>query len=129
MEVTREKLSDYCDCSRFRYAKNMIDIERIENGLAQDSLCEYQGKKWIKIDEDSINGCEYVKMMPLAKECEDPYPPHIFVNMARLSVEKNQENLILAISRLVAEGQDVYLYIGRWSPERKALETDPGTGA
>ena len=104
MEVNREKLSDYCDCSRFRYAKNMIDIERIENGLAQDSLCEYQG-------------------------CEDPYPPHIFVNMARLSVEKNQENLILAISRLVAEGQDVYLYIGRWSPERKALETDPGTGA
>lgn len=104
MEVNREALSGYCDRSRFRYAKNTIDTERIESGLLEDCLCKYQGKTWIRIDEGG-SGCKYVKMIPFVKDA------YSFVNMARLSVEKNQENLILAVSRLAQEGADIYLYI------------------
>ena len=49
---------------------------------------------------------------------EDVY---VFVSMAHLSVEKNQENLILAVSRLVQEDADSYLYILGDGPLRGKL--------
>lgn len=109
MEVNRAALSGYCRHDQFRYAKNTIDTGRIGNGLETESICAYEGKKYIKVDERSSDGGRYVRMIPLVKDCAGS--PYVFVNMARLSVEKNQENLIRAVLRLVTEGEDVYLYI------------------
>lgn len=119
-KVNGKKLSAYCDKGQFRYAKNTIDREQIEKALTEENICEYQKKKYIRIDEDRRDGCEYAKMIPFIDKREAS-KPFIFVNMARLSVEKNQENLILAISKLVQEGEDVYLYILGNGPLREHL--------
>lgn len=111
MRVNRDHLSRYCDKDKFHYAKNTIDTERIKDGLLEDRVCEYQGRTYIRIDEDHNNGCKYVKMIPFVDMDKDLDPSYTFVNMARLSVEKNQKNLILAISRLAQEGKNIYLYI------------------
>lgn len=111
MEVNREALSGYCEQNKFRYAKNMIDAERIINGLSEDCICEYQGKKYIRIDESVNNGCTSARMIPFMGGQSSVDKAYTYINMARLSVEKNQENIILAVSKLVQEGENVYLYI------------------
>lgn len=121
MEVNRKNLSSYCDYEKFHYAKNMMDMSRIEEGLKADNVCEYEGKKYISVEDILSCGSRQVKMIPLLHEKNPGQASYTFVNVARLSVEKNQKNLIYAISRLVQEGNVVYLYILGDGPLRDEL--------
>ncbi|MDE7199675.1 MAG: CDP-glycerol glycerophosphotransferase family protein [Lachnospiraceae bacterium] len=122
MKVNAKNLSHFCDGEKFHYAKNMIDVSRIEEGVAQDCICEYNGEKYVRVDQTSSDGCIQVKMLPLLREKKaDGRPSCTFVNVARLSEEKNQENLIRAVSRLALEGVNVYLYILGGGPLKSEL--------
>lgn len=122
MKVNRERLSCYCEKDKFHYAKNMIDARRIEEGVSADSICGYDGEKYIRVNENLIYGSRKVEMIPLLhEEKKSGKPSYVFVNMARLSVEKNQSNLILAVARLVREGENVFLYILGDGPLKEQL--------
>lgn len=121
MQVNRENLSRYCGREKFRYAKNMMDIKRIEEGVSADSVCEYEGEKYIRVEDMLAYGCRQIKMLPLLREKNFGQASYTFINIARLSVEKNQRNLICAVSRLVQEGRHVFLYILGDGPLKEEL--------
>lgn len=136
MEVNRSSLSRVLPAKKFRYAKNCVDFERVGSGSRMGQIL-FNGRYYYAFsDEDSsvIN----MKLIPLQPEtsvgvCEGsmemkPNDGKIengiirFVNMGRLSVEKNQEALIRAFARLAAEKPNVMLFLVGDGPERENLK-------
>ncbi len=88
--------------SKFTYAKNLIDFQRIYRGVEEKKHVELEGKKYIYINDPS-NG----ELLIPAPNKEDIN----FVAMGRLSPEKNYFNLIEAFGRFNQETPNSRLYI------------------
>lgn len=124
MLVNRKNLSEkYCAYEKFTYMRNIIDSIRIEQSLNQNLIKDYDGKKYIAVDETEDNGCKRVKLIPYLKEDENnQISNYCFVTMGRMSPEKNQENLIRAFGKLEKEYPNIVLYmLGAGKLERKLL--------
>lgn len=136
MEVNRSNLSVILPAEKFRYAKNCVDFQRVESGSRMGQILFNGHYYYAFTDEGSL--VIDMKLIPLQPEasagvCEGsieirPNDGKVengiirFVNMGRLSVEKNQETLIRAFARLAAEKPNVMLYIVGDGPERENLQ-------
>lgn len=123
MQVNAKNLSNlYCDENQFRYAKNCTDKQKIYNMLDETATVTYNQKTYIVEKKNIENGCENVKLIPCFPENDiNGNKIFRFVTIGRLSIEKNQENLILGFKRLYQENPNIYLYIIGDGPLKKKL--------
>lgn len=88
MELNKRNLNEFMDSSQIGYSENTINIEKIKKVLNNKETHDNKDKT-ININTDYIN----------------------IVTMGRLSPEKNQENLIIAFSKIVKEYPLARLYL------------------
>ena len=136
MEVNRKDLSDYAPAEKFGYAKNCVDFQRVRRQSAEGLVVRRKDAYYYAIPEGK-GVMPSVRLIPLQygafdteegpmELCTNEEKVHNgtirFVNVARLSVEKNQAELIKAFARLAQEHTNVMLYILGQGPERGNLE-------
>ncbi len=125
MEVNREKLAGYLKPEKFGYAKNCVDFEKVKDGSRMGKLL-FNGTYYYAFS-DKLASVTDMKLIPLQPDILDELGDGTmeirantgkvengvtrFVNIGRLSVEKNQEALIRAFARLEKEYPEVMLYI------------------
>lgn len=120
MEVNRKNLGTAATKDKFTYAKNIVDIERIENCIKDDSVFEMDSKKyWPNENIPSKVGAYSMDLVELPKEDEIS-----FVTCGRLSTEKNHTSLIKAFRKFHKETPNSKLYIVGEGPLRPNLETE-----
>jgi CDP-glycerol glycerophosphotransferase (TagB/SpsB family)/glycosyltransferase involved in cell wall biosynthesis len=107
MEVNRNKLSTPETYDKFTYVHNMLDTERIYQSVENAQYLSSGGTQWlVEENAESRENCLNVNLVPV------PTSEWInFVSVGRLSVEKNQTNLIRAFARLARENEKVRLYL------------------
>ncbi|MBR4240626.1 MAG: CDP-glycerol glycerophosphotransferase family protein [Eubacterium sp.] len=120
-EINKQNLATKKTVDKFTFCNNLIDEQRIEAAIKTYEFCEFNGKKYIKIDDEknSSGVCKTVLVPILRKENSV-----VFANVGRCMPEKNQRNLIVAIDMLRKEGVDAKLYIvgdGHLRPELEQL--------
>jgi len=136
MEVNRKHLSAYANQEKFRYAKNCVDFARVRKGSQTGSILRKQDFCYYTLSEGGM--IKSLRLIPLQPEPFDTAMGGTFdicsnqekvknkivrfVNLARLSAEKNQAEMIKAFARLAQEQPNVMLYIIGQGPERKNLE-------
>lgn len=89
---------------KFTYATNQMDSERIE-ALLNDENVEITENSLIYTNQQFDNGIKNHTVIPFKKQQMK------FVTMGRCMPEKNHQNIIHAIKRLVDNGYDAVLYI------------------
>lgn len=119
MVVNRKKLSEYCTPEKFGYMSNFIDVKRIEGGVSEDILREYQGKTRIAVYENQDNSCISARLIPYYPQTGTPF--YRFITVGRISVEKNYTCLISAFAKLNKEYPNSCLYILGDGPLKKQL--------
>lgn len=120
MEVNRKKLGKPDTRDKFTYAKNIVDIERIRNCIADDSIVELNGKKyWPNENIPPVVSAYGMEMVELPKKDEIS-----FVTCGRLSTEKNHTSLIKAFRKFHKETPKSKLYIIGEGPLRPNLEAE-----
>lgn len=120
MEVNRKNLGTPATKDKFTYAKNIVDIERIENCIKDDSVFEMDGKKyWPNENIPSKTNAHSMSIVELPKEDEIS-----FVTCGRLSTEKNHTSLIKAFHKFHKETPNSKLYIVGEGPLRPNLEAE-----
>ena len=136
MEVNRKHLSAYANQEKFRYAKNCVDFAHVHKGSQTGSILRKQDFCYYTLSEGGM--IKSLRLIPLQPEPFDTAMGGTFdicsnqekvknkivrfVNLARLSAEKNQAEMIKAFARLAQEQPNVMLYIIGQGPERKNLE-------
>ncbi|MBQ9517037.1 MAG: CDP-glycerol glycerophosphotransferase family protein [Eubacterium sp.] len=88
--------------SRFSYAKNMINADRVVRGVEEKEYIEIDGEKYIYLNDDSEG--ELAVPAPKKENIN-------FVTMGRLADAKNHINLIRAFNRFRKKNPDSRLYI------------------
>ncbi|NLZ93021.1 MAG: glycosyltransferase [Firmicutes bacterium] len=107
MEINRNNLATPKTYHKFTYATNMVDFKRVLYGLQKQADLEIYAAPYMVRPQISDNGA-----MVLGSLIKLPASDTInFVNMGRLSPEKNQENLIKAFAKLYEEHKNCRLYI------------------
>lgn len=109
MLINREKLGTELIYDKFTYMHNLLDINKIEEMLKDDSKVIYlDGREyWCNCENmGDIDDGKEVELIPLPEEKNIN-----FINVARLSPEKNQENLIRAFAKVYKKVQRARLYI------------------
>lgn len=133
MEKNRSSFSSYLPKDKFRYAKNCVDFERVMKGSQQGQIVcsdgyyyglpdsETDGKNihWLPLQPGQLKEWEKPDIQIGGERVENGVTR--FVNIGRLSVEKNQAVLIRAFARLVDRHKHVMLYIMGDGPERENL--------
>ncbi|MBQ8076750.1 MAG: glycosyltransferase, partial [Eubacterium sp.] len=102
MLENRKDLATDENYSRFTYAKNMINAERVENGVAAKEYIEMDGKKYIYLNDGGTE--EFAIPAPREGDIN-------FVTMGRLADAKNHINLINAFKRFNDDNPNSRLYI------------------
>lgn len=136
METNRENLAEYLPAERFRYAKNCVDFDKVKTGSQMGQIV-YNGRSYYAFSEIE-NSVTSMKLIPLQPENPAEWQEGSvefhdsckkvdngvtrFVNVGRLSVEKNQAALIRAFARLAGETPEVMLYILGDGPEKENLQ-------
>lgn len=93
MEMNRDSFATDVTYNRFRYAKNTLDIPRIEKCL-KESPVEIDGVEYYQVDNQKFA----LNLIELPKADRTT-----FINVGRLSSEKNQISIVRAFSRLHEE--------------------------
>ena len=120
MEVNKKKLGASDTKDKFTYAKNIVDIERIENCIKDDSVFEMNGKKyWPNENIPSEVNAYSMDLVELPSDDEIS-----FVSCGRLSTEKNHTSLIKAFRKFHKETPKSKLYIVGEGPLRPNLEAE-----
>lgn len=104
MEVNKKQIGGN---DSYRYVRNMIDIKRIESCLSEDVCADGTGGP----SQES----RLVKRLSASDDCVN------FVNMGRMSEEKNQLALIKAFGEFVQDYENTRLYIMGDGPLRNEL--------
>lgn len=86
---------------KFNYVYNLVNIEKINNGLKSDTLKYNENNYYCDNKKGNI-----IKFIRLPRKDEIS-----FISIGRLSPEKNHKLVIKAFSRLVKDYQNVNLYI------------------
>lgn len=113
MNINRANLEGkYAPYSTFKYAKNCVNPQDVISKRNYNEKRIYEGQTYIIANEvqqqSFING----KLIPyIPPHDKDNNQNYRFVNVGRLSPEKNQENLIYAFNMLFKENRNIYLYI------------------
>lgn len=137
MEVNREKLSDIVSADKFRYAKNCVDFGRVNAGRKIGKIL-FDGNNYYYTVSGKAGSNLNMRLIPLQPgvpdELDDGSVEIIssgkkvdngitrFVNLGRLSVEKNQVALVKAFAKLAEEVSDVMLYLVGDGPLKKELK-------
>lgn len=117
MMVNREKLGEPDTMDKFAYMHNVMDIDRIKTRIDDEEIMEIDGHKYfVTTPVINVHGCNNNKFIHVPDDNTIN-----FVTVARLSVEKNQEALIKAFSKLYEENTNIRLYIMGDGPLRKTL--------
>lgn len=108
-KVNKEHLvPQYYSIDKGKFAKNIIDINRIKNLRDSKNIIEIDGNKYFQFFESNLSE----KLIPLIPEYDKSGKRNFrFVNIARLSPEKNQINLLKAVKLLIQKNYNIYLYI------------------
>lgn len=116
-EVNRASLATEETFDKFTFAKNTIHAERILNGINSTRILEYQNKNYIILDEQNDQGVVCVNNMieVPSSECVN------FVTTGRMSVEKNQMNLLKAFHKLYETNKNCRLYLIGDGPLREKM--------
>lgn len=117
MIINREKLGTEDTYNKFSWMHNMLDYTKIYDNMDSGDVEEIDGKKYHvdRIIDDDVN-YQFKTLVPI------PEKNNInFINIGRLSPEKNQENLIRAFAQLSIEEPDARLYILGDGPLRDML--------
>lgn len=136
METNRKNFCVYLPEQKFRYAKNCVDFERVISGSRKGQVAYKDGYYYGLPDPESPDTT--IHWLPLQPgKMKEWRPEEVdvcvggakvengvtrFVNIGRLSVEKNQAVLIRAFARLLDKNRQVMLYILGDGTERKNLE-------
>lgn len=136
MEVNRDRFSDRLPADKFYYAKNCIDFERVAEGSRTGIVAESDGRSYYAVVDENAHPVN-VRMIPLQPESQNTVNVIgaqfgeradkvengcvRFASVARLSPEKNQEELIQAFAMLAGEYDNVMLYIIGQGPLRRKL--------
>ena len=102
MLENRKDLATEETYSRFSYAKNLIDYQRVYNGAESKEYATLDGEKYIYINDKT--GGELLIPAPRKEDIN-------FVTVGRLAEAKNHFNLIEAFKRFNDENPDSRLYI------------------
>ena len=135
MEVNKKTLSGrFFDDDRLTYVDNLIDYKKVLEGAKEDRITDRNGEKKYLVREAYVQEKQLKNGKTETVAFDDEYMPFIpsasengernirFVNVARLSPEKNQEVLIRAFKRFHDEHKNSYLYILGNGPLKEALE-------
>lgn len=107
MELNKKSLATEKTENKFVYARNLVNDERIFEEEKVQTSVDILDREYYVLQKDDRNS-----HTPVVRVIETPQKGKInFVTMGRLSPEKNQENLVLAFSRMYKENPDVRLYI------------------
>ncbi len=136
MEVNEKCFSSQVSKEKFRFAKNCIDFQSVYAGSTDANIVCKNGLYYYGVLKRQYASAS-LQLFPLQPGCFDGMNAGLelcdsgkkvengvvrFVNVARLSVEKNQTELIRAFARLAGEYKDVMLYLIGEGPQRKVLE-------
>lgn len=123
METNRKNFSTYLPEEKFRYAKNCVDFKRVMTGSRQGQVM-YNGGYYYGLPDAENTNIHWLPLQPGEMKEWGEGETDIqtggakvdngvtrFVNIGRLSVEKNQAALIRAFARLVEKNKQVMLYI------------------
>ncbi len=102
MLENRKDLATDENYERFTYAKNMMNAERVETGIAEKEYIEIDGQRYIYFN--SSNSGELAIPAPRKEDIN-------FVTMGRLAAAKNHFRLIKAFRRFHRENPNSRLYI------------------
>ena len=103
MEINRDKLATPDTRSKFTFVTNTLDYSRILDLAKEDTLINYQDKKYILINHTTKkNHLTTLKLFPYdSVETNDSTNKTVkFVTVGRLSPEKNHTNLLYAFKKL-----------------------------
>lgn len=117
MEINREELATKETYEKFAYVNNSVYARRVLAGKEKkDFLVEDEGKYLILEEEQDVGNTEIGKMIPVPDEtCVN------FCTIGRMSVEKNQKNLLEAFYKLHRENEHSRLYVVGDGPLRESL--------
>lgn len=116
-EINYKNLAKPSTKDKFSYAKNMMSKDRIEQSLASDLVVNYENKDYyiqhLSTDEEGKS------RISLVDSVDSSFTN--FVNVGRLSMEKNQKNLVLAFEKVHKEYPNTRLYILGEGPLKENL--------
>ena len=115
-EVNYKNLAKKSTKDKFSFAKNMMTKDRIEQSLQTDMIMEYDGQDFY-IQETVEEGQK--KRIAIVDNVDKDYTN--FVNVGRLSMEKNQKNLILGFEKMHEQYPKTRLYILGEGPLKEQL--------
>ena len=113
------------DLSKMVYVNNVVDAKGVleQKQLVHEQLEGLQKSRYDQqyriVFDESVNWGGILTEKSFIKPAEDKIN---FINVARLSPEKNQINLIKAFEKIVAKNKQVHLYIVGNGPLRRQLE-------
>lgn len=116
MVINRDNFATPETYGKFTYAKNTIDIRRIEKCLAEKTR-QIDGIDYYVINDDKMSGALSLIELPKRDRVT-------FLNIGRFSPEKNHVNLIRAFFLLHEEYPNTELYILGDGPIRPTIESE-----
>lgn len=103
MGENMENLATPETIEKFTYASNLINDQRISEGIGPEQYIEMDDTLYYKVPETNRE-VRHLRRLP-------DHDEHSFVMVGRLSSEKNQANLIRAFARVEKEYPNVKLYL------------------
>lgn len=118
MELNKSSLGNEKINDKFTYVRNSLCYERILESMEKAEFVEVNGEEFYCKKEIAAEGqCIEKTLIQAPREDEIN-----FVTMARLSPEKNQENLIRAFAKLHEKKKNIKLFILGDGPLKENLE-------
>lgn len=118
MELNQKSLGSMKINHKFTYVRNSLSYNRILESMEKAEFIKMNGEEYYCKKEVSAEGqCIEKTLIPAPKKEEIN-----FVTMARLSPEKNQENLIRAFAKLHEREKNTKLFILGDGPLKEDLE-------
>ncbi|MCY8620464.1 CDP-glycerol glycerophosphotransferase family protein [Bacillus spizizenii] len=104
-DLNAENLAQYVDTNKMVYVHNSLNVDKIKDSVENHGFLieSYEGQDYI-IQKEEKPGAFSIKGIRLPKHNEIN-----FVNMGRLSPEKDQEKLIKAFSQLINKYENLKL--------------------
>ncbi|WP_026907621.1 glycosyltransferase [Paucisalibacillus globulus] len=105
-DINKENLKDYVDSSKIVNVENSIDYNRVLETSNNYETYYYSDREYMLLEKNVENGFVSIKGV------EEPVPDDInFITVGRLSIEKDQEKLIYAFSKVHDKYANTKLYI------------------
>lgn len=118
MEENRKKLATPETYDKFKYAKNTVNLQRIDALLENDDVVEVGGKLYyVATDNDIGSQMKSVHLIKLPDSNKTT-----FITVGRMSTEKNHMALVKAFAKLTEIEPNTELYIIGEGPLRKDIE-------